>query len=379
MVNKRNVKENIKNGKNKKIFIIVMILLIAFSFNSNCLANDDNVTEDFDLVGKTVVNGEITYRARIANDPSTYEDDTMLYVEASTHKLPSNLYEWRDYIRLRLTYSKVDYKVHVCKVINNQTNNIIEDVSEENINKLFDPAYGKNMIEKSWASTIKLSELKENEVYKYTSTTITKFPDIKNDIGKNCIILIKQKDDTEYDSQVSMHKVIKSGAISTSVNEYNAGETFIISYRSLDNKSLLKQFDKDKIICLSDYKDGEQLKYTFEKIIYNDTNTNITVHTKDTTVLGVETTETITIPKGEIYGFDWMIDSAFISIEKTNNNVQNGNDNKYPNNSDKELPQAGIDITLINVLKVSIIISGIVVAILFIKCVQRRECKNEKQ
>ena len=56
----------------------------------------------------------------------------------------------------------------------------------------------------------------------------------------------------------------------------------------------------------------------------------------------------------------------------------NTNSNNSSGGSGKELPQAGIDITLLNTLKISIIISGIVMTLLFIKLLRTRECRNEK-
>ena len=56
----------------------------------------------------------------------------------------------------------------------------------------------------------------------------------------------------------------------------------------------------------------------------------------------------------------------------------NTNDSKPNKDTGKELPQAGINIALLNTLKVSVIIAAVVAALLLVKCLRTRECKNEK-
>lgn len=281
---------------------------------------EETITNDFQLSSCSSSNGEVQYGVYVKND----DENKLLSIKATDYNLPSNLYDYKDDIRLRITYSPVDYEVLDCKVINYKTGEIIEDLSEENINKLFNIEYGKNVTEKNWVDVIKLSELKENEIYKYTATSIIQFPKIENDIGKNCIIYIKEWHDETYDKEINMYKVISSSAISASFNEYNSGDSFNIMYKKVENDELLKLISKDEIIYLSNYNNGDELEYQFEKYIYNDTENNITINIKNKT-FGVETTDSVTIPKGEIYGFDWMIDSATISFSENSNNEENKN------------------------------------------------------
>ena len=127
------------------------------------------------------------------------------------------------------------------------------------------------------------------------------------------------------------------------------------------------------------------MQYQFEKYIYNDTDKEITVNTKDVVVSGAEDTKTVVIGKGEIYGFDWMIDSATISyIETINNNEQNnqnnqnnqagGNENtnnqanqtnQQPQNRDggaegSNLPKTGISDSIVFIILVVLIVTIII-------------------
>ena len=316
------------SNKVYKLLIIIATIVLTLTMYSTCYADNEKITKDFELYSYVSSNNEIIYGCDIENNGELKS----LSINAKEFNLPSNLYDYKDYIRMRVTYSENDFKVYDCKVINYKTGELIEDLSEENINKLFNIEYGKNITEKKWSDKIKLSEINENAIYKYTASSTTQFPEIENDIGKNCIIYIKEKDDKTYEKEINMFKQI-SERVSFSFNEYDPGEAFFIMYKSLENSELLDLIEKDEIIYLSKYKDGDKLEYKLEKYIYNDTDKNITVNTKNT-VFGVENSNSVVIGKGEIYGFDWMIESAIISYSETNNNeVQNNNAN---NNQTKQ-------------------------------------------
>ena len=184
---------------------IIIMFLIVFTINSKCLANNDNLmTNDFELTSRSEVNGELLYGIYI----KIGEEYKTLVIKATDFNLPSNLYNYKDDIRMRITYSPEDYKVYACKVINYKTGEILENLSEENLNKLFNIEYGKDITDKEWVDKIKLSQLKENEFYKYTANDTLQFPEIENDLEKNCIIYIKQKDDAKYDREINMSKKI---------------------------------------------------------------------------------------------------------------------------------------------------------------------------
>ena len=306
----------IKNKMIKFGIILIAVVCFGFVFNSTCLANNvdkNKITNDFELIACVSSNNwGVQYGVRV-------NDNQELTIEAKEYNLPSNLYDYKDEIRLRITYIKENYDVLECKVINYKTGEIIKDLSEENINKLFNIEYGKNITEKKWVDIIKLSELKENEIYKYTASSTIQFPKIENDIGKNCIIYVKERDEKNYEKNINMYKEISSGTISLSYNEYNLNETFCIMYKKIEKNELLKLIKNDDIIYLSNYNDGDKLKYQFEHYIYNDTDKNIFINIGDTS-FEIEKSYSTVIPKGEIYGFDWMIDSAIISYTGNNNN-----------------------------------------------------------
>lgn len=374
-----------------KLFLIVATIVFTLTIHSTCYADNEKITKDFELNSQSSSNNEIIYGCNIEKDGELKS----LSINATEFNLPSNLYDYKDDIRMRVTYSEEDYKVYDCKVINYKTGELIKDLSEENINKLFNIEYGKNITEKSWSDKIKLSEINENVIYKYTASSTNQFPEIENDIGKNCIIYIKEKDDKTYERKINMSKNILGNGISASFNEYNLGESFCIMYKSLENNELLDLVKKDEIIYLSKYKDGDKLEYQFEKYIYNDTDKNITVNTKDT-AFGVEDSKSVLIGKGEIYGFDWMIDESIISYEQGNTNdnqnskteennsnnhitqIDNNDNSKKTENSkdsttvnSSKLPQTGTS----NIIIIMILISTIVMIIVAIKS---REFKDIK-
>lgn len=335
---------NVKKGKIKyfsiyKLLAIFTLVLIILTINNSCFANnnDENqITNDFELSSYSSIDGDVQYGVYVKKD----EENMLLSIKAADYDLPSNLYDYKDDIRLRITYSQADYKVLNCKVINYKNGEIIEDLSEENINKLFNVEYGKKVTEKNWFDVIKLSELKQNEFYKYTANSKIQFPEIENDIGKNCIIYIKQKNDKTYEKKINMYKEISYPSLS--FNEYNSGESFTIMYKEMGNEELLKLIKEDEIIYLSNYKDGDELEYQFEKYIYNDTEKNIIINTKFMP-FGVEMTNTIMIGKGEICGFDCGIDSAIINYSK---DVNNEEQNEETPNKDSNQTQAGNKINI---------------------------------
>lgn len=317
----------------KYILIMITVVLLAFAMNPTCFANNEDenrITNDFELSSRSSINNEIQYGVYVKKG----DENSLLSIKAADYNLPSNLYDYKDNIRLRVTYLQDNHEVLDCKVINFKTGEIIEDLSEKNINKLFNIEYGKNITEKNWVDIVKLSELNQNDIYKYTASSTTQFPKIENDIGKNCIIYIKGKNDNTYEKEINMCKEISGSSISISFNEYNSGETFNIMYKVIENEELLKLIKEDEVIYLSKYNDGDVLGYQFEKYIYNDTEKNITIHIKDT-AFGVEKSDSIVIEKGKIYGFDWFIDSASISYAvdnaEQNGNTEDKNDNEEQN------------------------------------------------
>lgn len=309
----------------KRILLIAIMLLFIISITTISFATDvsgNEITNDFKLSSRSSINGVVTYGVYIKNG----SENVLLSFNAADYNLPPNLNEYKEDLRLRITYTPSDNKVLNCKIINNKTDEIVEDISEENINRLFNIEYGKTINEKSWVDEIKLTELTENEVYKYTATATVQFPKIENDVGENCVIYIKQWHEDTYKKEVKMYKKIEGTSISASFNEYKAGDAFYIMYRKASTNEILKMIEQDKIIYLSKYNDGDALEYQFEEYIYNDTENDIDINIKNI-IMGVEETDSTTIGKGQIYGFSWMLDSATISYVKDGNNQESDNGN----------------------------------------------------
>jgi len=89
---------------------------------------------------------------------------------------------------------------------------------------------------------------------------------------------------------------------------YEPGETCRIMYRRAEAKELLGLIEKDDVIYLSNYKDGDKLKYQFEDYIYNDTEKNIRVDVESDGM-----SKSFVVEKGEICEFSWMTKNTTIT------------------------------------------------------------------
>lgn len=77
--------------------------------------------------------------------------------------------------------------------------------------------------------------------------------------------------------------------------------------------------------------------------------------------------------------FDKFVEDLENSLGgNTGTTDSNNSTNNSKDENEKELPQAGIDITLVNTLKISVVVVGAAVVLLLVKCFTRRENKNEK-
>ena len=281
------------------------------------ITKKEDVKADSDIKNAiSKINGRFTF-----NDVVTYsfylkEANQYVSINAAEFGLSSCLYDYSEEILLDVTYSVKDYKIQSCKVINASTNQEITDLSEENMKRLFDIEYGKTVTNKVWTEEINLSEILPNTIYKYTATSTVQIPEIINDTGLDCIIYTKSYrnnwDNKEpYEKEIYLHNNIDSNALSASFNEFEAGESLNIMYKSATTNELLKMIDESEIVRLSGYKTGDEVEYGFEDYLYNDTSNNMTIVTTDS-AFGINSTETHTIEAGRIYGFDWMLDSIIV-------------------------------------------------------------------
>lgn len=271
----------------------------------------DFITDDFEIGSRSALGKKVTYGCYIGDDFSK-----VIEVSEKEFNLPSNLYDFGQDIYLRLTYHPETLEVSDCKVVNRENGEIIEDLSEENILKLFSVEYGKTPIDMDWTDTILLSNLKEGEIYKFTAPEdAEEFPIIENDTKKNCIVYLNEPDvfgdeTATYNQEIYIGESISGNEASFSYRSAEANATYKIMYKEIDTEALLKKIDSDEIVRLSE-NTGDELSYEFEKYIYNDTDSDITVTTYDS-AFGVDDTNTYVLKAGEIYEFDWMIDSIKI-------------------------------------------------------------------
>lgn len=276
--------------------------------NKKTNKNVKTVTEDLEMTGFMSMGRKTEYYVYVENDEEDedygYQDIT---INSKDYDLPSNLYQYKDNLLLRVTYSPEDYEVYDCIVVDRVTGKKIEDLSEENIEKEYSLEYGKEIIEKEWTDTIQLSTLKENEIYKFETKNSKELPKIVNDTGKNCVIYTKDYEDGSYEKTINTVNSILSDNFYTSSYE---SDVYYVMYYKAENSEILDLIEDDKLITLSDFKNGDNLEYVFEEYIYNDNKFPVNLIIENGFFEEEKTTETVTIEAGEICGFDWMIDSA---------------------------------------------------------------------
>lgn len=280
---------------------------VSSSKESKSKSYTDSVTEDFEISGYMSLGKKIQYSVYIESEDDeeySYQD---IEINAKDYNLPSNLYEFKDDILLRVTYSSKNYEVYDCVVLDSSTKKEIEDISEENIEKLYSIEYGKTIIEKDWIDTINISTLKENEIYKFTSKKDSELPKIVNDTEKNYVVYTKDYEDGSYEKEIYMANKLSSDSLSYSSYE---SDVYYVMCQEVKNKELLELIKDDELINLSDYKNGDELDYVFEEYIYNDNQFPVNLIIEEGFWDDKKTTETVTIGAGEIWGFDWMIDSV---------------------------------------------------------------------
>lgn len=347
--------------------LLIAFVIIFFTITNNyCFAdNEDLVTKNLRISGWSIVYDEFSFSCYTGEKIKTeeYTTEAQVVIDGNKYNLPTCLCNYRDDIWLKVTYSQKDYKVYDCKVINRNTDEIIEDLSEENLSKLFDFEYGKNINEKEWVEALKLSELKEDEVYKFTAKTWGSIPEIENDTGECCLISVKLS--AEYFKSTAVYKEI--GEFNEDnfswKNEYvHENESFIIMYKKIDVDEFIKRVGQNNIKILSNCSDGQEIEGEFgsdDYYIYNDTNETVTVKS---------TWDTVVLEKSEICGCD-SSDTVILSYtneeeekaeeveEKTNEQNEKQDDSKARTN----LPQTGKPIIIMSIVVLSIsIIIGVV-------------------
>lgn len=215
-----------------------------------------------------------------------------------------------------------------------------------------------------WASTINLSTLTEEKIYRYTAETNTSFPNIVNDTNKNLIIYLKELD-AGYQQKVLLKKTIGTRSASLSTNSYQVGDAFNIFYKEATNEDLLGRIDASKMIKLSSYAEGTSLSYSGIEYIYNDTSKDIVLTIKTSASAAAKTE---TVPKNTIYGFDSSLASVVVGVvnetptsptepeeeEESGNTGDTGNTGNGSNNNneeneveEEENPNTGVNVSIL--------------------------------
>lgn len=324
------------NKKQNIIIAVICVVLVGFDIFALSLKPSQNVDDDTStklaeivheplvpeseqinpVTDKFYINGYMSI-----NDNTTYMTENnakkKLNIEASKCNLPNFLKEYKDDIYLVVTYSNDDDTIYDILIYNNNDDAEIKDLSLENFQKMFDVAFGKVANNSNWSSSINLSDLEEDQIYLYTATEATNSaPKLNNNLNANCLIFTrstKSGSQDKWSKEISMGTSLKSNALSISYNNFKAGDTYEILYRKISNDQLLKLIKTDDIIYLSSYQDGDTIKSSFAKYIYNDTANSITISTTSN-AFGIENASATTIPAGYIYGYDWMISNATVKI-----------------------------------------------------------------
>lgn len=275
------------------------------------------VTKDFGLNSYSALGKKVTFGAYIY----TPEEDISLEIDAKKFNLPKELYNYRSFLNLRITYSESDSEIYNCQVVNLENGEIVSDLSEDNLKKTFDIEYGKKIIEKDWQDIIVLSELEPNKIYKFvTNEDIEELPTVENDIGKNCMVYLKRPDvfgeyeDATYEKNACLYNSVTGIEASMTFSYYSGlekGQYICVMYKEAETEELVKTLDDSSIIKVSDYPEDGEIDDSFSDYIYNDTEEDVKLITSDSYFDETETEE-YTLKAGEIYEYDWMIDSATI-------------------------------------------------------------------
>lgn len=316
------------------IFIILIVLLVVifimnnFHFTSN--VDDPNaVTNDFELNGFHELELSGSYKSY--NVPPTFEASSKKsngeYVNLSFKvkdvHLPEHLFDYKDDIRLRISYSPDTQEIYNCDVINRFSGETIKNLSKNNLKKLFDVSYNKKVIKKDFSTEIKLSELDENELYEFeiSNNSDDKYQciEIINDIGKNCIIYSKNANAQTFDRKFNLSKKITAKGYTKSF-DFMYNTSFNILYKAVDDDELSKIISQEDIIYLSNYSTGDTLDISSSSpYIYNDTQKNAFIIDNKVEFKGFEGSSSNMLKEGEICEFNGSSDTTYVAFENTNN------------------------------------------------------------
>jgi len=314
-------------------------------------------------------NGEATYWLEAVEwnnfDYESYlnwDNSSLLsrYANSREAKLKDNpwiewLYDFRSFIYLDLSFSgstlldrdiiEKNSKKSLGKLTIDELNKKYNYKASHKVNKL-------NIDKKD----IKLSELKEGEIYQYTIKAWNYIsPKFTNDLSKT-VIFYKQDDiiDTnslQFDSDVLLEGESEGGWYGISSSEH----TYSIYYKIAVIEDILKKIWDDDIIYLSKFNTWEEISFRWEEQIqenwgvfrvwalgdymYNDTEEILTIKILDEHFGEIEEHDTVQIQPWELYKRYWAADTFILSngkIEKDSNNIEKEIRQYYENEETKD-------------------------------------------
>lgn len=256
--------------------------------------------DDFKITGYSNFNGKENYSVIPSQGIEYKETDGVITIEypyfnPKKFNLPSNLNDYSEEICFRMTYSEPNYNFKSCRVFNRVTGEEIKDLTEENIKKLFDIEYEKTIIEKPITEKIYLSELSQEEIYKYVLTEEISEYQLINDLGEDCIIYrLENNSPFGYDKKLC-------NQFESAMHFSEAGCSFKIMYRKTTPKEVLGLLSEDDVVYLSEYSAGEEISVTFKEYVYNDTTNMLMIDLNYKNKI-----ETYELKPNQGMGFSWV-------------------------------------------------------------------------
>ncbi len=301
MTNKREGKGILKFLRSS---LLVAVIVSILTIGSICFAgtkSNDVVVQDVKISGYSIATIKGVTYANYTCYLNVDGKSKAFSIDGNEYEFSKLISKYKDDLLFRVSYSKKKQEIIDCELVNGITGEIIKNQSDENMQKLFDIEYGKNIIQKTFPEKIKLSELVEGEVYEFVAVVQAQMPEIENDIDKNGLIYVSDRTLDDYKKKIMIAN--ETPAISATFSystPFEPGESFKFMYKTLETEALLKMIDSDNLVRLSEHIDGGKIDSTSKDYIYNDTQDDIRIDVKNV-VFGQEMSGTCVIPKGEVW------------------------------------------------------------------------------
>ena len=320
--------------------------LISYYQNLSDEWHENQTSGLYSFTSSWSYNGEATYWLQTAEwnnfDYESYlnwDNSSLLswYAGSREAKIKDNpwiewLYDFRSFIYLDLTFSGSTLL----------DRDIVEKSSKESLGKLtvdeldkkynYEASHEINELDID-KEDIKLSELKEGEIYQYTIKAWNyTSPKFTNDLNKTVIFYKKDdifdRNSLKYDSNILLEGESEGGWYGVSSNEH----TYNIYYKIAAIEEVLKEIWDDDIIYLSKYNTWEQISFRWEEqtqenwgilrvwalgdYMYNDTEETLTIKILDEHFGEIEERDIVEIQPWELYERYWAAEAFIISNEK---------------------------------------------------------------